>query len=671
MPKPAITTFSSVAVKPSSTNKDNGLYAPQLTAAQIAAIPANTLVNGAIVYDTDDNRLKTRVNGIVQQINTGVGAGDVVGPAGANGNNIATFDGNTGKLIQDSNVNIIQVPPLLQNPFNLLAAPNLLVNSLENLGHIKFTNGTGFIFLDSDISVAFFLNSFGPGPTDEQVCSLFTGGFPGSSTTPSALVELQSTDGTGALLLSRLTQAQINIFPFPTAGMILFNTDTNRLSFYNGTSWLDPASGDSITLTGAVTGIGTGTINTSLATTVECQNRVQIFESPVPDDIFVVGIQNQALLTTGLQIGAANAPTIFLGYNPTGTGLAYLECHGVPFEIAQNGNNRFYVTPNGEIGIGTSTPATLLNLFSQVSGGPGATILLQNAGGGGGETRIDTLNYAFNPLLTLPSSRIRFIDDALYGCHIDFQTKLRGAGTNPLVSRLYIRSTGFIGIDNSTPNAPLQFANTLVNRKIVLYELNNNDHEFLGVGVQSNILRYQVPNISSDHVFYAGTSSTTSNELARITGTGDIVVASNIYGRRPSGIIYAPNGAPSTIPVVGTWVKIASATTPMVATNLFSTLINNRLVYTGSRTIMAQINLNITISPSTNLTTNYGISIYKNGVRVFGSDSYVTTTTTNYYSVSTSGFITMSTNDYIEAFILSDRTNPVTTSTLILSVTTT
>jgi len=35
MPKPAITTFSSVAVKPSSTNKDNGLYAPQLTAAQI------------------------------------------------------------------------------------------------------------------------------------------------------------------------------------------------------------------------------------------------------------------------------------------------------------------------------------------------------------------------------------------------------------------------------------------------------------------------------------------------------------------------------------------------------------------------------------------------------------------------------------------------------------
>jgi hypothetical protein len=303
---------------------------------------------------------------------------------------------------------------------------------------------------------------------------------------------------------------------------------------------------------------------------------VQIFESPVPDDFFVVGIQNQALLTTILQIGAAGAPAIWLGYNPIGTGLAYLECHGVPFTISTNGNHTFYVTPSGNVGIGTTTP-----------------------------------------------------------------------------------------------NAPLQFASTLANRKIVLYELVNNDHQFFGLGVNTNTARYQVPNITSDHIFYAATSATTSNELARITGDGDIVAASNIYGRRPSGIIYALNGAPSTTPVVSTWVKIASSTTPMVATNLFSTPINNRLVYTGSRAIMAQINLSVTISPSTSLSTNYGISIYKNGVRVFGSDSYVTTATTTYYSVSTIGFTTMSTNDYIEAFILSDRINSVTTSTLILSVTTT
>jgi hypothetical protein len=247
------------------------------------------------------------------------------------------------------------------------------------------------------------------------------------------------------------------------------------------------------------------------------------------------------------------------------------------------------------------------------------------------------------------------------------------AATSPTTSNELARITGDgnIGIGGVDPSAPLQFTNALVNRKIVLYALVNNDHQFFGFGVNTDTARYQVPSLNSNHIFYAATSATTSNELARITGDGDIVAASNIYGRRPSGIIYALNGAPSTTPVVSTWVKIASSTTPMVATNLFSTPINNRLVYTGSRAIMAQINLSVTISPSTSLSTNYGISIYKNGVRVFGSDSYVTTATTTYYSVSTIGFTTMSTNDYIEAFILSDRINSVTTSTLILSVTTT
>jgi hypothetical protein len=654
MPKPAITTFSSIAVKPSSTNKDNGLYAPQLTTAQIAAIPANTLVNGAIVYNTDENLLKSFVNGVLVNVGTGPNVGDVSGPGGAVEDNIATFDGVTGKIIKDSGVAIGQVAgPLPFRQFSpSLLAQNAFVNEIRNLGHIKFTNGTGFIFLDSDISVAFFLNSFGPGPTDEQVCTLFTGGFPGSSTTPSALVEIQSP--TGALLLSRLSQAQINIFPFPTAGMVLFNKDTNRLSFYNGTSWLDPASGDSITLTGAVTGTGSGSINTSLATTVECQNRIQIFESPVPDDFFVVRIQNQALLTTGLEIGAANAPTILLGYNPVGIG-AYLECRSVPFAILNNGNERFRLTPSGNVGIGTTTPNAPLQFASTLANRKIVLYELVNN---------DHQYLGFGS----QSNILRYQVANLNNDHIFY------AATSPTTSNELARITGDgnIGIGGVDPSAPLQFTNALVNRKIVLYALVNNDHQFFGFGVNTDTARYQVPSLNSNHIFYAATSATTSNELARITGTGDIVAASNIYGRRPSGIIYAPNGAPSTTPVVGTWVKIASGTTPMVATNLFSTLINNRLVYTGSRTIMAQINLNITISPSTNLTTNYGISIYKNGVRVFGSDSYVTTTNaTTYYSVSTSGFTTMITNDYIEAFILSDRTNSVTTSTLILSVTTT
>jgi len=61
MPKPAITRVPNLAITPVSTNKNNGLYVPQLTAAQIAAIPVATLANGAIVYNTDTNTFQTYV----------------------------------------------------------------------------------------------------------------------------------------------------------------------------------------------------------------------------------------------------------------------------------------------------------------------------------------------------------------------------------------------------------------------------------------------------------------------------------------------------------------------------------------------------------------------------------------------------------------------------------
>jgi hypothetical protein len=90
-------------------------------------------------------------------------------------------------------------------------------------------------------------------------------------------------------------------------------------------------------------------------------------------------------------------------------------------------------------------------------------------------------------------------------------------------SDIYFNS-GNVGIGNDTPHAPLQFINTSASRKIVFYEISDNNHQFFGFGTNPGVLRYQLPSITSNHVFYAGESDESSRELFRIKGTGQIVI---------------------------------------------------------------------------------------------------------------------------------------------------
>jgi hypothetical protein len=81
---------------------------------------------------------------------------------------------------------------------------------------------------------------------------------------------------------------------------------------------------------------------------------------------------------------------------------------------------------------------------------------------------------------------------------------------------------GKVGINNASPNAPLQLSNALGNRKLVLFDATNNDHQYYGLGVNDSSFRYQVDVAGSSHDFYAGTSTTTSRHLMRIKGDGNI-----------------------------------------------------------------------------------------------------------------------------------------------------
>ncbi|HSN61908.1 MAG TPA: tail fiber domain-containing protein [Ferruginibacter sp.] len=100
--------------------------------------------------------------------------------------------------------------------------------------------------------------------------------------------------------------------------------------------------------------------------------------------------------------------------------------------------------------------------------------------------------------------------------------------TVPYVTRaLAINSVGYIGVGNAIPNAPLQFPNTLANRKIVMWENTNNDHQYYGFGINGATLRYQVDAPGAAHRFYSGTGTSSSNLLMTIQGDKKVLVSNS------------------------------------------------------------------------------------------------------------------------------------------------
>ncbi len=94
-----------------------------------------------------------------------------------------------------------------------------------------------------------------------------------------------------------------------------------------------------------------------------------------------------------------------------------------------------------------------------------------------------------------------------------------------------VLKNGNIGIGDNIPHASLQFANTVTNRKIVLFELNNDDNQFTGFGINEDALRFQVAGTNADFAFYSGVSQFGSIERMRIKGNGFVGIGTSTPGQ--------------------------------------------------------------------------------------------------------------------------------------------
>ncbi len=122
-----------------------------------------------------------------------------------------------------------------------------------------------------------------------------------------------------------------------------------------------------------------------------------------------------------------------------------------------------------------------------------------------------------------------------------------GTGTwsvNNSGDRLSVTNTGNVGIGTTTPNAQLQLSNS-GGRKIVLFEQANNDNQVMGFSLGGfGTFESQIPINSNAFVWKVGTSSTTSNELMRLTGIGNVGIGT----ASPDATLEVSSGGGSTVP---------------------------------------------------------------------------------------------------------------------------
>ncbi len=81
-----------------------------------------------------------------------------------------------------------------------------------------------------------------------------------------------------------------------------------------------------------------------------------------------------------------------------------------------------------------------------------------------------------------------------------------------------------IGFPVSNRPRSIFLGNTITNRRVVLWTDADNDHQFYGFGIESGVLRAQIPSTAGFFRWYRGDSPTASTKIMELTVTGQLVL---------------------------------------------------------------------------------------------------------------------------------------------------
>jgi len=246
---------------------------------------------------------------------------------------------------------------------------------------------------------------------------------------------------------------------------------------------------------------------------------------------------------SGYNSKAAGYVATSLGYATTASGYAATSLGNAT--IASESSS----TSMGYRSVASGTISTSIGYFSVASGSVSTSMGYATNASGASSTSMGQLSVASGAVSTsMGYGTIARSDYSLVIGRNNDTTNSNtlfeiGNGTSDLTRKnvVTVLLNGNVGFGNNTPNANLQLANTVANRKLVLYEVANNDHQFSGLGINTDAVRLQVAGTNADFAFYAGTSSTSSAEVMRIKGNGLVGIGTSnpTQALQVAGNIYA------------------------------------------------------------------------------------------------------------------------------------
>jgi hypothetical protein len=155
------------------------------------------------------------------------------------------------------------------------------------------------------------------------------------------------------------------------------------------------------------------------------------------------------------------------------------------------------------VGVGTATPESALDIAVTAAGALGPTLTLTNPGGNGASASIDFKTYLHSTTLHSPTGRILATDDGNYGTNLSFISKSPGGDFNGLQNNMEIYSNGRVAIPGGQPTSA-QLEVTAPN--------GSGENAITGVGGSTSTSSYA----GFGGVFYGGNSSNPSGRA----GTG-------------------------------------------------------------------------------------------------------------------------------------------------------